>query len=52
MEPHINKPDPSFGDQYPPMDKPIDPEAPSLSSSRRSESAEKYFNWIRKTQRK
>jgi hypothetical protein len=52
MEPHIDKQSPSFTDEYSSMDKPTDLKIPSFLNNRRSESAEKYFDWIKKTQRK
>ncbi len=52
MEPRIGKQSQSFIDQYLQMDNPKDLEIPSLLNNRRSESAEKYFGWSKKIQRK
>jgi len=52
MESPPSKPIPSFIDQNLPMDKSIDLEIPSFLNNRRSESAEKYFSWARKANRK
>lgn len=52
MEPNIIKSNPSFIEQYPPMARPINLEILPYLSNRRSESAEKYFNWAGKTHRK
>ncbi|CAF2368876.1 unnamed protein product [Rotaria sp. Silwood2] len=51
MKPHINKAVSSLMDQHPSMDKTTNVKMRSNSYNGQSESGEKYFNWVRKTQR-
>jgi hypothetical protein len=52
MEPQSIKDTPVLVDENPSMDNPIDIQTSAFLNNRRSESAEKYFDWVRKTQRK
>ncbi len=52
LESHMIKPSPFLMDQYAPTDKLVNIEPSVFPSHLRSESAEKYFDWVKKTQRK